>query len=173
MVARGEGCKQSHCCRHAATEGRCGDSAFERAHPVLQRFAIRVIVARVHEPARISSFDIALKRGREVNWCRDCAGCGVNLVSGMNRHCFHVNLAQVFRHACNLGSRAIRCQTFHYWRSGFQPADGCGQRRGGSTSAESGRKPNLQKQRIRFDEGPEQAQIPDFHAPFPGASTDL
>jgi hypothetical protein len=94
-------------------------------------------------------------------------------VSGMNRQCFHVHLAQLFRHACNLASRAIRCQTFHYWRSVFRPADGCGQRHAGSTSAESGWKPDFQKQRIRFDDGPEQAQIPDFQAPFSGTSTDL
>src|SRR5438874_5217755 len=127
MVAGCEGCEQSHCCRHAAAKGCRGGSVLERAHPVLQRFSIWVIVARVHEPAGISSLDIALKRGREMNRRRDCTGCRVNLMPGMNRHRLHANFAPVFRHVCNLGSRAIPCQTFLVAQASYaSPARTCG-----------------------------------------------
>src|SRR5947208_16681067 len=98
MVAGCEGCEQSYCCRHAAAKRCRGGSALERAHPVLQRFSIRVIVARVHEPADISSVDIALKRGREMNRRRDRTGCPFNLMPDMNVHRLYANFAQTSCH---------------------------------------------------------------------------
>jgi hypothetical protein len=71
-------------------------------------------------------------------------------VPGMNRYRLHPNFAQVFRHACNLGSAPVPCQIFRCRRlelpsltraAGILPADDCGQRHAGSISAESGWKP--------------------------------
>src|SRR5205823_6068221 len=57
---------------------------------------IRVIVARVHEPAGIRSLDIALESGGEMNRRRHRAGRRIDPMTSMNREGFQANFTPIF-----------------------------------------------------------------------------
>jgi hypothetical protein len=84
MVSRRESLKQSHRCCGAAAKSRRGLAAFEQADAALQRLAVRIIVARVHESARVSAFNVALESGGKMNGRCNCPGCRINRVPGVN-----------------------------------------------------------------------------------------
>ena len=62
MIARGQCLEQSHRRGRPTTKRSSSRAAFKRADSLLQRLTIWIVVARVHEPARVASFDIALER---------------------------------------------------------------------------------------------------------------
>ncbi len=67
VIARRERLK--NCAGRARAGGKCGraGTALERADSLLQRLAIRIVVARIHESARVGAFHVALERGGKVN----------------------------------------------------------------------------------------------------------
>ena len=84
MIARRQRLKDGHCCSGSGGKGGCNCSAFESADPALQGFPIGIVVARVHETARVRAIDVALECCGKVNWGGDCPGCRVNVVPGVN-----------------------------------------------------------------------------------------
>ena len=67
MVAWRERLK--NCAGRASAGGKRGraGAALEHADSLLQSLAIRVIVARIHESARVGAFHVALEGGGKVN----------------------------------------------------------------------------------------------------------
>ena len=84
VIARRQRLKDGHGCSGPRAERGRHRPAFERADPALQGLAVGIVVARVHEPARVGAFDVALEGGGKVNWGGDCPGCRVNAVSSVN-----------------------------------------------------------------------------------------
>ena len=67
VIARRERLK--NCAGRARARGKRGraGAALEHADSLLQRLAIRIVVARIHEAARVGAFHVALERGGKVN----------------------------------------------------------------------------------------------------------
>src|SRR4029077_4173670 len=73
-------------------EGRSRFAAFEHAHAAFKRFPIWIVVTRVHESARVRAFDVALKRGGQINGRGHRPGCRIHLVSCVNGYGFDFHL---------------------------------------------------------------------------------
>ena len=59
---------------------------------MLKRLPIWIVVARVHEPARVSALDVALERGGQMNRSGHRPGCRIHLVSCVNGYSFDFHL---------------------------------------------------------------------------------
>ena len=84
MISWRERLKQGHRGSRPAAKSRCGLAAFEHADSALQRLAVWIVVARVHESARISAFNVALESGGEINRRSNCSRCRINRVPGVD-----------------------------------------------------------------------------------------
>ena len=84
MVSRRERLKQGHRCRRATPKSRRSLAAFEQADAALERLTIRIVVARVHESARVRAFNVALEGGGKMNGRRNCPRCRINGVPGVD-----------------------------------------------------------------------------------------
>src|SRR5262249_61205614 len=62
---------------HAGSEGGGRGAPFSRANAHLERIAVRIVVASVHEAARVGYFKVAFERGREEDRGGDGGGCRV------------------------------------------------------------------------------------------------
>ena len=91
MIARGERLKDCGGGAGAGSERGCTHAAFERADSFFQRLSVGIVVARVHESARISPFEVTFERSGEVDRGRDRAGGGIYFVAGVHgkRFNFH------------------------------------------------------------------------------------
>jgi len=58
----------------SAAKGRGCFAAFDRAYSAFERLAVRIVIARVHEPARITALDITLECGGQMDRRGDRAG---------------------------------------------------------------------------------------------------
>ena len=84
VIAWRQRLKDGHGCSGPRAERGRNCTAFECADPALQGFPIGIVVARVHETARVRAIDVALERCGKVNWGGDCPGCRVNVMPGVN-----------------------------------------------------------------------------------------
>ena len=84
MVSRRESLKQSHRCSRSTAKSSRGFAAFEHADAALKRLTVRIVVTRVHESARVSAFNVALESGGKMNGRRNCPGCRINRVPGVD-----------------------------------------------------------------------------------------
>jgi len=84
MVARRKRLKDRHgrCC----SGGECGSgrAALKSADAAFQSVAVGIIVARVHEAARVRAFDVTLERRGKINRGSNCSGGRINGMSGVN-----------------------------------------------------------------------------------------
>src|SRR6266700_5869635 len=92
MISRRERLKESHGCGRATAKSRGGLAAFEYADAVFQRFAVRIVVARVHKPARIRALGVSLESRGKINRRRNCPGCRINGVPGVDGESFNFHL---------------------------------------------------------------------------------
>ena len=97
MISRRKRLKKSHRGSRACAERRGCFAAFDRTDTALQRLAIRIVVARVHEPARVTSFHVALKCGGEMNGRGDGSGRRIDCVSGMHGQGFNFHVDLIWR----------------------------------------------------------------------------
>ena len=84
VVAGGERLKDGHGRACAGGERGSGHAALERADAAFQGVAVGIIVARVHETARVRAFDVALECCGKVNWGSNSSGGRINGMSGVN-----------------------------------------------------------------------------------------
>src|ERR1041385_4484977 len=91
VIARGQCLEQSHRRCRSTPKSSSGRAAFQRADSLLQRLTIWVVVARVHEPARVGALHVALKSGGEMNRSRNCAGGGIDCVAGVDSQSFYTH----------------------------------------------------------------------------------
>src|SRR5262249_5867983 len=63
VIARRQRLKNGHARSSTGSKSCRRGAAFERADPLFQRLTVWIVVARVHEPARVGSFDISLESG--------------------------------------------------------------------------------------------------------------
>ena len=84
VVARRKRLKDRHGCSRSGAECRGRGTAFQRAYPALQCLPVGIVVARVHEPARVRSVYVAFERRGQINRGGDCSGRRVNAVPGVN-----------------------------------------------------------------------------------------
>src|SRR5215468_11230277 len=92
VIARGQRLQNRHGGGGAGGEGRGRFAAFEDCHTALQRLPIRIVVARVHEPARVRALDVAFERGGKINGGGDCPGCRIYRVPRVNGYGFDFHL---------------------------------------------------------------------------------
>src|SRR5207245_6089621 len=78
--------------RAGGERGR-GCAAFERADSFFQRLPVWIVVARVHESARVSSFHVAFEGRGKMNGRRDGAGCGIDALAGMHGESFNFHVS--------------------------------------------------------------------------------
>src|SRR6266487_5745255 len=91
MISRRERLKNSHGCPGSGSKGGRAGTAFKRADSLLEGLAIWIVVARIHEPARIGAFDVPLESGREMDRSRNGAGGGIDCVAGVDSQSFYAH----------------------------------------------------------------------------------
>ena len=92
--------------------GRSG-ATFDRANSFFQLLPIWIVVARVHESARVSAFHVAFESGRKMNRGRDGAGRGINPLAGVNGEGFNFH-CRPRRYECVNDCRS--CAALHLTR---------------------------------------------------------
>src|SRR6266404_8852735 len=91
VIARSKCLEQSHC-RGCPTPKRSSPcAAFERADSFLERLTIWIVVARVHEPARVGALYVTLESRGKMNRNRNCAGGGIDCVPGVHGQSFNAH----------------------------------------------------------------------------------
>src|SRR6266404_5517730 len=91
VIARSKCLEQSHC-RGCPTPKRSSPcAAFERADSFLERLTIWIVVARVHEPARVGALHVTLESGGEMNRSRNGAGRRIDCVAGVDSQSFYAH----------------------------------------------------------------------------------
>ena len=88
VISGREGLENSHGSTASRSERSRSGTALERRDSLLERLPIGVVVARLHEPARVRAFDVAFESGGEMNGRRDGAGSRIYVVSGMHGQSF-------------------------------------------------------------------------------------
>ena len=97
VIARGQCLNDPHggCGSRSESRGRC--ASFQRSHSLFERPAIGVVVARVHESARVGPFDVALECGGQMDRRGHRACSGINRVTGVHRESLNFHLGATLR----------------------------------------------------------------------------
>src|SRR5712692_6903385 len=88
VISWRERLKNGHGGASSGSKCRRAGAALERRDSLFECLAIWVVVARVHEPAGVGSFNVALESGGEMNRRGDGAGGRVYVVAGMHGQSF-------------------------------------------------------------------------------------
>src|SRR5438105_1275438 len=83
MIARRQRMKQGHGGGRPATKSRGRMAAFQGTDSLFEHAAVWIVIARVHEPAGITAFNIAFERGGKINRGGHCARRWVDRVTSV------------------------------------------------------------------------------------------
>ncbi len=97
VIARRQRLEDRHGGAASGSKSRRGRSAFQRADTLFKRLAIGIVVARIHEPARISAIDVALERGGKINRRGDRPSRRIDGMACVDRHSFNFHFDRRYK----------------------------------------------------------------------------